>query len=107
MNKLIIWISLIPIILLLIDYSLAMGWIVGIFATVLRRGVRYRYLNHLSDTKKFGITQYILYTLLSYGLAISIIALAVYFRNVINPYVVLIVFFLDYIYLHIQQVKDK
>lgn len=107
MKRLYIGFVAVALISLIIDISIALGWTLAWVAVFLRRFIRYRYVKGTGAGKKFNFFSFLLYSLLSFAIALGTIGLAIFLTDYVNPYAILIVFVLDYVLLLIEQYRGS
>ena len=107
MKKKMSWLIVTTIVLCWIDPSTATAWGVGWLAVLLRRALRYRYVSQIQMEQTFNISKYLLYTGFSFFIALSVVGLALYYKRYMNPYLILLVYVIDYIFILIEQYKGE
>lgn len=105
MKRKMAWVIVTTLIVSWINRSIGLAWGAGWLAVLLRRLIRYGYVGHVQVEQSFKIMKYLLYTGLSFFIALAVVGLAIYFKEHMNPYVILLVYVIDYILILIDQYK--
>lgn len=100
-------IIIITAILYLIEPSYGLGWLYGWLFILIRRQLRYKYLNYVSNEKTFNIGLFILYTVLSFAIAVGTIYLSFMIQEWIHPVLVLVAYIVDYIMRSIERLSQS
>lgn len=97
----------IGIALMFVSLPIGGGFIVGVIALSVLKFLRKKFYTVILEQETFNVRQYIGYVIMTMILIIGPLGLSFFIQDIISPYSVFAVFFLDRIYLYLSNLFKK